>query len=132
MSPLPDIPLSTSILKQAKAEAASLKSDVLVLRTASVSEGRSVACAIAKALNRRAAYIRDAAMAPGFAPWLLMNGLIPVFSFDLSPGGKKSIASLPYSRGPALALCGPDAIVEFRDEAPRRRVLRGPALQVRR
>jgi len=132
MGPLPDIPLSTSILKQAKAEAASLKSDVLVLRTASVSEGRSVACAIAKALNRRAAYIRDAAMAPGFAPWLLMNGLIPVFSFDLSPGEKKSIPSLPYYRGPALALCGPDGIVEFRDETPRSWVLPVPSVQERR
>jgi len=131
MGPIPATPLSSSILKQVEAEAGSLLDDALVIRTASVSEGRSVANSIAKALNRRTAYIKDATITPGFAPWLLMSGLLPVFAFDLSPGEKKSIPSLPYYTGPTLAICGPDGIIEFHDETPRSWVIPVPPVKER-
>jgi len=117
-------------LKQVEAEAGSLLDDALVIRTASVSEGRSVANSIAKALNRRTAYIKDATITPGFAPWLLMSGLLPVFAFDLSPGEKKSIPSLPYYTGPTLAICGPDGIIEFHDETFCRKIRRDMNVQM--
>jgi hypothetical protein len=41
-----------------------------------------------------------------------MRGLLPVFCFELSPGERKILPTIPAYTGPVLALCGPDGSVE--------------------
>ena len=112
--PLPPVPLPPSILAAAGRHAAGLGSAArqgLVLRCASQAEGRAVAEAIAAALGRRPLFIETDRTA-GLAPWLILRGLLPVFCFELGPGERRSLPVLPYYRGPALALTGPDGSVE--------------------
>jgi hypothetical protein len=116
---IPPTRVGASILRHAQAEAVGLMTDSLVVRSGSVSEGRSVVCAIAAALDRLAVFVQEGTLTPGFVPWLMLGGLLPVFCFDLGPGERKSIPALPFYKGPTLALCGPDGIVESLGETPR-------------
>src|SRR4030095_4897157 len=84
---------------------------ILVLRTGFNEEGRAVAELISKAINRRALFI-DTDKWNGLGPWLLMRGLVPVFCFELGPGERKILPSIPSYYGPVLALCGPEGSVE--------------------
>jgi hypothetical protein len=84
---------------------------VLVIRTGSQAEGRSVALTIADALARRPLFV-ESDTTTGLAPWLLLRHLLPVFSFDLGPGERKRLPALPLYPGPILVLCGRDGIVE--------------------
>lgn len=110
----PEVPLATSILATAQQWAVSLQTDsqrLLVLRTGSMAEGKSVALAIAHALQTRPLFI-DTDKTASLAPWLLLRHLLPVFCFDLAPGDRKIIPSLPLYAGPVLVLCGPDGSAE--------------------
>ena len=117
---VPPIPLPASCLAEAARQAAGLKAtagQILIVRTGSNAEGRSVAQAIAAALNRRPLFIEpqaggDPAPIPGLAPWLRLRDLIPVFCLELAPGERKVLPPLPYYDGPTLVLCGPDGSVE--------------------
>jgi hypothetical protein len=84
---------------------------VLVVRTGSKTEGRSVAAIIAAALRRRPLFI-ETDKTTGLGPWALLRGLLPVFCFDLAPGERKALPAVPCYRGPVLALCGPDGSIE--------------------
>ncbi len=88
----------------------------LVVRSSSPSEARSVACAIAGALGRRAAFIENASSLAGLAPWLILRKLLPVFCFEIAPGERKAIPALPHYSGPILALGGREGSVEFGGE----------------
>jgi hypothetical protein len=121
--PLPDmtiglddyaVPLAASMLTEAQRWATSLQSGtqrVLVLRTRSQVEGKSVACAIAASLQRRPLFIATDQTA-NLAPWLLLRHLLPIFCYDLAPGDRKILPSLPFYQGPVLAVCGIDGNVE--------------------
>lgn len=126
MGSIPDIALSVSIRHQAELEAAGLGEDSLVLRSGSASEARSVACAIAEAIGRRAVFVSEAgasaggsALTPGFVPWLILGSMLPVFCFELGPGERKPIPPLPLYKGPVLAICGPEGTIEAHGESPR-------------
>jgi hypothetical protein len=114
LAPYRATPLVPSILAGAQEQAQGLRdaqNRVLVLRSGSAAEGRTVAEAIASALQRRPVFIEaDGVM--GLAPWLLLRGLLPVFCFDLAPGERKLLPALPLYRGPVLALCGPEGSVD--------------------
>ncbi|MCI0744226.1 MAG: ATP-binding protein [Verrucomicrobia subdivision 3 bacterium] len=106
--------LPPSILEEAKRQAAGLTAStqrLLVVRTGSVSEGKSVAAEIARSLGRRAVFI-ETEKTNSLGPWLLLRGLLPVFRFELGPGERKLIAPISSYGGPVIALCGPDGSVE--------------------
>lgn len=111
---IPPVPLPASILAAAQQQAASLHdaSRLLVLRTGSTAEGRSVAAAIAHCLHCRPLFIETDTI-PGLTPWLLLRHLLPVFCLDLAPGERKLLPAPPFYQGPMLALCGPDGSPEI-------------------
>lgn len=84
---------------------------LLILRTGSVAEGKSVAMAIAHSLQCRPLFIQ-AEPPVGLAPWLLLRQLVPVFCLNLAPGERKILPTIPHYQGPILAICGPDGSVE--------------------
>jgi hypothetical protein len=109
------VPLPDSIEAQARQHATALGGDAhraLALRTGSPAEGRSVAMTIARALDRRPAFIETDKVA-GFGPWLRLRGLLPVFCQELAPGERKRLPGLPGYDGPVLAVCGPDGSIEM-------------------
>ena len=114
MGELPEVPLPASTraeaVRQARALAAAPR-QALVIRTGSQPEGRAVACAVAAADGRRAAFVETDRLA-GLGPWLLARGLMPVFCLELGPGERRPIPSIPGYDGGVLALCGPDGSVE--------------------
>lgn len=85
--------------------------NLLVLRSGSRLEGRSVAAAIAASLGSRAVFI-DTNNVRGLVPWLVLRGLLPVFLCDLGPGERRVLPGLAGYDGPVLALGGPEGSVE--------------------
>jgi hypothetical protein len=119
MGSVPPAQLPPSMRSEAARHAAALESNgarALVLRSASTCEGRSIACAIAETIGRRALFIESGAATAGIVPWLLLRDLLPVFCLELAPGERKSLPPLPFYNGPVLALCGPDGSVDFGGE----------------
>jgi hypothetical protein len=143
---IPEVPLPPSISAEARKQAAGLSAGsqrVLVLRTGSVAEGRSAAGAIAAALGRGVLFVNiekvgSPSVSPtvslsGLGPWLLLRRLIPVFYYELGPGERRVLPSLPHYAGPELALCGPDGSLEFNGEtAPSWRLCVPPKEERRR
>src|SRR5262249_39212357 len=107
-------PLPPSVTRQARRHAVALSAEPhrsLVLRTGSPAEGRCTAAEIATALDRRPLFIETDKIA-GLGPWLTLRRLLPVFCFDLAPGERRCLPSLPAYRGPMLAIAGPDGAIE--------------------
>lgn len=111
---IPEVPLPPSIKEEAQQQASGLRSSperLLVLRTGSVAEGRSVASTIARAMDCRPLFI-ETEKTTGLSPWLILRRLLPVFCLELAPGERKILPPLHFYQGPILALCGPDGSVE--------------------
>jgi hypothetical protein len=111
---MPEVPLPGSILEEAQRQANSLIASgqqALVIRTGSMAEGRTVAEATARAINRRALFIETEQTA-GLGAWLILRRLLPVFCYEFAPGERKVLPELSFYRGPVLVLCGPDGSVE--------------------
>ncbi|MGA2412465.1 MAG: ATP-binding protein, partial [Candidatus Binataceae bacterium] len=89
----------------------------LALRSNSEAEARSIACAIADALGREAAFINNTTSPAGLGPWLILRKLLPVFGFELTPGERKPIPAISHYNGPVLALGGRDGSIEFEGES---------------
>jgi len=108
------VPLPASTLTEVQRQAAALAATpgrVLVVRSGSLLEARSIAAAIAGALNVRAAFI-DPERATGVGPWLLLRRLLPVFAYELGPGERRQLPPLPGYEGPRVVLLGPDGWVD--------------------
>lgn len=119
MGEWPETPLPPSILEQAGRHARALSSTparAIAIRSGSSVEARAAACAIARQLHRRAAFI-ETDRHPGIGPWLFLRDLLPVFLVDLAPGEHRKVGDIPGYRGPVLAVCGPDGTIEVRGEA---------------
>src|SRR5208283_4772778 len=125
------VPLPPSFLIEASRQAAGLctgSQKLLVLRSASSCEGRTVACEIAARLERRALFIdadkllaqsaKSAVALAGLGPWMLLRRLLPVFCYELGPGDRRVLPSLPYYHGPVLVLCSEDGSIEADGETP--------------
>lgn len=111
---LSEIPLPDSIKEEAHKQAGSLlvsTQPVLVVRTCSTAEGRTVAALMAAAIKRRALFLESEKLA-GIAPWLMLRRLLPVFCFELAPGERKLLPALPFYQGPVLVLCGTEGSIE--------------------
>lgn len=83
----------------------------LIVRSGSTPEGRSVAAAIANALDLRPLFIETDKLV-GLGPLALLCGLLPVFCFDLGPSERRKLPTVPYYAGPYLVLCGLEGSVE--------------------
>jgi hypothetical protein len=122
---LPRIALPESIQAQAARHARALAtapSRTLAIRSGSAVEAKAVACAVAAALKRRAAFVGPDRVA-GLGPWLSLRGLVPVFGVELAPGEHRKLPPIPGYRGPLLAVCGLDGTLEADGEvAPSWRV----------
>lgn len=83
----------------------------LIIRTASIAEGRAVSSAVARARNLRPLFLEHTAV-PGLGPYMIMRGFLPVFAVELGPGERKRIASPPAYDGPLLVIAGREGTVE--------------------
>jgi hypothetical protein len=141
---VPEAPLPASFVAEAKRQARALAAaspNVLVLRSGSGAEARAVAREIATALGGRPLFVemdhhghaaKDSAGLAGVGPLLLLRQLIPVFSFELGPGDRKTVPSTPGYTGPALVLCGHEGSIEAYGESPPSWTIGVPRPQERR
>ncbi len=134
MGDLPGIPLPDSISREAERQAAALPRTperLLTVRAGSMGEGKSVAAAIAEALNLRPLFI-ETDKTSGLGPWLVLRRLLPVFCLELGPGERWICPPLPYFRGAVLAILGPDGSVETPGGAAADWTIPTPAMEERR
>lgn len=129
-----NVPLPDAVLGDAAQHAAALESEpqrMLVLRTGSPSEGRTVALVIANALSRRPVFLETDKVA-GLGPWLLLRRLLPVFCYELAPGERRRLPHVPGYQGPVVVVCGPDGSIESAQGAAASWTLPVPPLEGRR
>jgi len=108
------VPLPPSALVEVRRQAAALAATpgrVLVIRSGSLLEARSIAAAVAGALGARAAFL-DPERTAGAGPWLLLRRLLPVFAYELGPGERRQLPALPGYEGPRVVLLGLDGWVD--------------------
>ena len=108
LSDLEHVNLPPSVIAEAERHARGLsigRQRGLILRSHSAAEGRSAATAIAAAMGLRPLFIETDKLA-GIGPLILLRGLLPIFCFDLGPGERRTLPTLPGYAGPCLALCG--------------------------
>jgi hypothetical protein len=127
---IPETPLPASVRAEAERQARALTAgspNVLIMRAGAAAEARAAAGAIASAVGCRPLFIdmersgnpsKPGPTLHGMGPLVLLRQLLPVFCFDLGPGERRSVPTLPGYSGPALALCGRDGSIEARGESP--------------
>ena len=110
----PDLPLPDSAHDEARRLAAALRAEPrahLTIRGNSPLERRAAARLLAAALGLRALFL-EGEQTTALAPLLHLRGLLPVFCFDLGPGERKAVPTIPRYAGPVVALAGPDGILD--------------------
>ena len=115
-----DLPLPLSAVAAAKRYALGLSkgnNKAIVLRSGSLAEAKAVSAEIARRLGRQALFIdaekyRGAQVSGGLAPFLYLRLLAPVFCFELGPGERRALPSIPRYHGARIAICGPDGSLE--------------------
>ncbi len=88
----------------------------LVIRSGDAMEARAAAALVCAHRAARAILIHTDQVA-GMAPWLVLNGLIPVLAQWLMPGERKSLPVVPGFSGPIVLLTGPEGEFESDDRA---------------
>jgi len=91
-------------------------SPALVIRCGDALEARSAASLVASQSGAQAVLIHTDQLM-GMAPWLVLNGLIPVFSQWLVPGERKTVPVVPGFFGPLILLTGPEGDFESDDRS---------------
>lgn len=125
------VALPESFQAQARQHAAGLnpaEQRILILRSSSISEGRTVAAEIASHLERRPLFIdtdkllgersKSAVALAGLGPWMLLRQLMPVFTYELGPGERRAVPVIPHYHGPVLVLCSEEGAIEAGGETP--------------
>jgi hypothetical protein len=134
LGPIEPVPLSPSTLEAIRNHAAAFAEaprGALVIRCASQPEGRSVAAALCRELGRRPLFIEGDKLS-GLGPLLLQRGLLPVHVHDLGPGERKALPSIPYYRGPVLALIGREGTLDCEGHGALRWTISVPGRDERR
>ena len=113
------IPLSKTANMRAAALAkrmceASLPGPALIIRCGDTLEARSAAARVCIRCSARAVLIH-ADQVGGMAPWLYVNGLVPVLAQWLTPGERKPVPVIPGFAGPLIILTGPEGEFECDD-----------------
>jgi hypothetical protein len=78
-----------------------------VIHSGDTQEARAAAAQICSRMAARPLLVHSDHLA-GMAPWLRLNGFLPVFEQWLAPGEQRPIPSIPGYRGPVLLLSGPE------------------------
>ncbi len=86
----------------------------LVIRCGDALEARSAASLVASHSGSQAVLIHTDQLM-GIAPWLVLNGLIPVFAQWLVPGERRTVPIIPGFFGPLILLTGPEGEFESDD-----------------
>lgn len=106
---------------------APLPGPALVLRGGDTAESRAAAEKVALACERRAVLISSELVssnqALGVAPWLFLNGFMPVLTQSLAPGERRPLPAIPGFSGPFLVLSGFDGEFTSVDNALDRPIL---------
>jgi ATPase family associated with various cellular activities (AAA) len=97
----------------------------LVIRCGDAVEARAAAVQVCARASMRAVSVQTDQLT-GMAPWLTLNGLLPVFAHWLLPGERRSVAQIPGYDGPVIMLTGPEgefeaddrSVLEWRMEIP--------------
>jgi hypothetical protein len=103
--------LPQSLMTEAAHRATHLDDQVLLIRTGSEAEARSLAHTIAQAQQQRPVFLETETL-PGLGLWLQFRQLLPVFCWELGPSDRKRLPPIPDYHGPILVLCGLDGSVE--------------------
>jgi hypothetical protein len=91
-------------------------SPALIIRCGDSLEARSAASLVASCSGAQAVLVHtDQWM--GLAPWLVLNGLIPVFAQWLVPGELKTVPLIPGFSDPLILLTGPEGDFESDDRS---------------
>lgn len=115
------VPLGATANNRASALAKRLREadrpgPALILRCGDSLEARAAAAQICFHCSARAVHVQtDQVM--GLAPWLFLNGLLPVFSQWLTPGERKHVVVIPNFDGPVIVLTGPEGEFESDDRS---------------
>jgi hypothetical protein len=88
----------------------------LVIRCGDGFEARAAASQLCSHLNLQAVLVHTDQLA-GLAPWLVLNGMLPVFTHWLTPGERKAVPVIPGFNGPVMVLTGPDGEFESDDRS---------------
>ena len=91
-------------------------SPALVIRCGDALEARSAASLVASHSGAHAVLIHTDQLM-GMAPWLVLNGFIPVFAQWLVPGERKTVPAIPGFFGPLILLTGPEGEFESDDRS---------------
>ena len=108
--------LPESIRAQALKHALSLQNmpnSILVIRSASLREARSVASCIARSMQLKPIFSNsDPGLLKSLGALCLIKSRLPVFEFSLAPSDIKQVPDLPGFGGPRIVIIGPDGNVE--------------------
>jgi hypothetical protein len=91
--------------------APSTLSPMLVIRSGDSQEARAAANLVCSQLALRPVLVHTDQVA-GMAPWLRLNGLVPVFSQWLLPGERRAVPPIPGYDGMVMVLMGPEGECE--------------------
>jgi len=83
----------------------------LVIRCGDALEARSAAAKVCSLCDVRAILVPNDHLM-GMGPWLILNGLTPIFAQWLVPGERKAIPAIPGFCGPIIMLTGPEGEFE--------------------
>jgi hypothetical protein len=86
----------------------------LIIRSGDSLEARAAAAQVCTHCSARAVLIHTDQVG-GLAPWLFVNGLLPVLVHWLAPGERKAVAFIPGFAGPLIVLAGPEGEFESDD-----------------
>jgi len=123
------VPLSKTADSRAEALARRFRTPragpALVIRSGDVLEGRAAADLVCRHASLRAVLVHTDQVL-GLAPWLFLNGLIPVFTQWLLPGERKPVPAIPGFSGPVIQITGPEGdfesddrpVIDWRIETP--------------
>jgi hypothetical protein len=89
-------------------------SPALVIRCGDALEARAAAAEVCSHCEARAVLVQTGETI-GMAPWLVLNGMIPVFAHWLAPGERRNTPAIPGYRGPIILLTGPEGEFESDD-----------------
>ena len=108
--------LPESIRAEAQQQAAALidqANSILVIRSASLREARSVASEVCRYINVTPLFSStDPSLLKGMGPLCLVNRRMPVFEYDIAPSETQYVAELPGYDGPRMVIIGPDGNIE--------------------
>lgn len=88
----------------------------LVIRSGDPHEARAAADQLCSLMTMRAVLVQTEQVA-GMAPWLKLNGLVPVFTQWLLPGERRAAPSIPGYDGAVIVLMGPEGECEADDRS---------------